>query len=592
MISQSSFAKRRKKCISIVAIGTACNIVLQSGFCYSLAWAAPLTSTPNGSPPSSNETVLDEAKLLALGPAAVSPQANLLDTKIDSEPAEELLDSASTGTCDTPISGNPVLAIADPSASDLSVSSNGRLISEGTPTLSGSVSIDEVERLTKQTAAKIFELERLNTYFRFEGSHVSHWRKWRNFAGDEAAAQTVAAGVLVFIIYSLRGLHRGATRTVIKFHGLQIPGKFYKLDPNTRLEHGFITTIPGIWVGVLQETYELGENFYNDWRAKQRGFDPKTTRAKATQIQHEIDRLLAERASLVDSGSSTPQERELELAEGKVLKDMRDLALNEYIDYYTRAKRIRTYENMFYLTDIAERTTGFASLLMGLISLQKGMGARNRLASLGVLQIVSAILAPAAPINGAISSHFVRLHAQHSVEKDINGIDARTPEVFDADRKHLEDLVLNSGSSGSPVLASISGRNGLYRMEKENLEAVHALRGREHRDAKSAFWQSVGIRTFAFGNKTAFGSVAIAGGFTHLNNPRHFDSLLLGATTPYYVTLQASSVDALRRTVQGQMLEHSDRAKGNLPKQIYKARLARLDQMEALTNPTKRISLK
>jgi len=86
--------------------------------------------------------------------------------------------------------------------------------------------------------------------------------------------------------------------------------------------------------------------------------------------------------------------------------------------------------------------------------------------------------------------------------------------------------------------------------------------------------------------------VAMAGGWTHLNNPRHFDQLLLGATTPYYVTLQMSGADVIRRNVSGQMLERRDRAKGYLPRQIYKTRLDRLDKMEAFTNPTKRISLK
>jgi len=360
----------------------------------------------------------------------------------------------------------------------LSVSPEGRLITSAQPaldqrtTLSGSVSIDETEQLTKQIAAKIFELERLNTYFRIESTHVSKWRKWRTFAGDEAAAQIVAAGVLVFIIYSLRGLHRGVTQTVIKFHGLSIPGRFYKLPPNTRLEGGIITTIPGIWIGIAQELYELGENYFNDWKAKQRGFDPKTTRTKATQIQNEIDKMLAERTNLVNSGQLTSQERELELAEGKVLKDMRDMALHEYIDYYARAKRVRSFENTFYLVDIAERATGFASLFMGLIALHLGMGGRNRLGDLGILQIISAILAPGAPIMGRILSTQVWKHAKRSIAKDINGIDVQSAEAFDADRKHLEDLVLNAGANGSPVLASLSTRTPVYRMEKENWYAI------------------------------------------------------------------------------------------------------------------------
>jgi hypothetical protein len=629
MTSQAS-SRLKRKSLSLLSIGTACSIFLQSSLCYSFAWAK---SPEANQPLAQSGGKIDEATLLVmrgtnsgLPPIDLDIQppsaANNDETTIDSaalgpdntamvpgsptEPTQEVERIIDQCNASTPslrsrkdtvalIGGDPKQYIVDQATSaepDMTVSPDGRLVAASGTTLSGSVSIDEVESLTKQIAGKIFELERMNTYFRIESTHVSRWRKWRTFAGDEAAAQTVAAGVLVFIIYALRGVHRGATRTVIKFHNLQIPGKFYKQPPNTRLEGGFITTIPGIWVGVAQEMYELGENYYNDWKCKQRGFDPKTTRAKATQIQGEIDKMLAERANLVNSGNVSSQERELQLAEGKVLKDMRDLALHEYIDYYARAKRVRTFENTFYTVDIAERVTGFVSLLMGLIALHIGTAGRNRLGVLGIMQEISAVLAPAAPITGRIVSTKVWKAAHRSIEKDIHGIDVNSAEAFDTDRKHLEDLVLNSSGSGSPVLASISNREPIYRLEKDNFSAIQDLRHREWHDAKSAFWQSVFIRTVAFGNKTAFASVAMAGGWTHLNNPRHFDQLLLGATTPYYVTLQMSGADVIRRNVSGQMLERRDRAKGYLPRQIYKTRLDRLDKMEAFTNPTKRISLK
>jgi hypothetical protein len=102
----------------------------------------------------------------------------------------------------------------------------------------------------------------------------------------------------------------------------------------------------------------------------------------------------------------------------------------------------------------------------------------------------------------------------------------------------------------------------------------------------------VGIRTIAFGNKTAFGAVAMAGGWTHLNNPRHYDQLILGATTPYYVTLQLAGADAIRKQWSIESERHRDRAKGYLPSQVYQARLDRLDQMEAIANPgSKRIDI-
>jgi hypothetical protein len=119
-------------------------------------------------------------------------------------------------------------------------------------------------------------------------------------------------------------------------------------------------------------------------------------------------------------------------------------------------------------------------------------------------------------------------------------------------------------------------------LEGENLQALDALSKREHHQAKSAYEQSVLHRFVAFGNKTAFGSVAIAGGFTHLNNPRHYDQLLLGATTPYEVTLDIAFVDTFRRQMQGMAQTKKERAKGELVDQVYEARLDRLEKMESI----------
>lgn len=520
----------------------------------------------------------------------------------------QLLMAASPEAVNTTAVSNQSVSVEDHQAGVIATRAGGQvnrqsqpaLIAEVPPALdrqlllAGSVSeVDEsVEKLTKEVMAKIFELERLNTYFRIESTRQSKWRKWRQFVADEQAAFGVGAGVLVIIIYALRGVHRGYTETKIKHDGFVIPGKFFQLPRNTALEDGIITTIPVIWVSVLQEIFELGQNYFYDWKARQRGFDYKTTRAKATALQNEIDSMLAERASLLASASAGSEERAVQAAEGKVLKDMRDLSLLEYKNYYSGGKKLRAYQNTFYMTDIAERVTGFTSLLMGLVSLKQNK--RNELAALGILQIISAILAPAAPIFAKMRADSVEKQANRSINKDITGIEATKPAVFDADRKHLEDLVLNSAGGGSSVISTIYSRDALYRLEGENLQALDALSKREHHQAKSAYEQSVLHRLVAFGNKTAFGSVAIAGGFTHLNNPRHYDQLLLGATTPYEVTLDIAFVDTFRRQMQGLAQTKKERARGELIDQVYEARLDRLEKMESIvkTAPGPRIGMR
>ena len=51
--------------------------------------------------------------------------------------------------------------------------------------------------------------------------------------------------------------------------------------------------LPGVWFAVGVELFELSQNYFNDWKAKQKGFDPKTTRLKAKELQDQIDALWA-----------------------------------------------------------------------------------------------------------------------------------------------------------------------------------------------------------------------------------------------------------------------------------------------------------
>jgi hypothetical protein len=157
-----------------------------------------------------NEKVLDEATLLALSSPSVGSAQNLIGPRLETktEPGEEILDSAGvanicslaapdglagtgqkpkaqsrvnekltgtdTASATSAVPGEVILAAAQvsdnvaavmdgaiPGQPSVSVTPDGRLVAASdTPsrtTLSGSVSVDEVEQLTKQIAAKQYK---------------------------------------------------------------------------------------------------------------------------------------------------------------------------------------------------------------------------------------------------------------------------------------------------------------------------------------------------------------------------------------------------------------------------------------------------
>src|SRR5262249_32654204 len=89
MTSQSS-SRLKRKYLSLLSVGTACSIFLQSSFCYSLAWA-------NSSDPIDRQAgKLDEATLVVMRGAETGLRPFTLDIPpaADSRAGETIIDAA------------------------------------------------------------------------------------------------------------------------------------------------------------------------------------------------------------------------------------------------------------------------------------------------------------------------------------------------------------------------------------------------------------------------------------------------------------------------------------------------------------------
>jgi hypothetical protein len=519
--------------------------------------------------------------------SVVAPAASTVNT------AAPLREANKTDAAPTKEENNVKIADAAPpsttttTTTTTSTTGGNKSIVAPSPLLNGVITTetnDPVEKVTRDALLKIFELERLNTYFRIESTRQSKWRKWRLLVSEEAAAIGVAAGIFIAMEQSLRSLHTG-----YKFHVVQIGpqlvfAKIFRPPGKSVLEHAFIVALPGVWFSVGVELFELSQNYFNDWKARQKGFDPKTTRIKAKQLQDEIDGLLAQRSNLVASASVSQPEKDIENAEQKVLVDMRDYVVQEYINYYAGARRLRCYQNMYYWLDLGEKVTGVISLQEGLESVRRGK--LNILVSFGWLQLVSAALVELTPPLAKIYSE-TRAHiSEKFIDGYLRGAPSMTAEQMDGDRKHLQDLYLNAGSGrGQTLLNNLMARDALYRTEGETYYALQAMKQREKDEARRAFKWSMCIRTIACVAKANFGISGILIGDGRQKAPRKITELLFEGTLPYEVALDLNIVDKFNTTFRAVGKENRLRANNELPGQIYRARLERLDQEQAIIAP-------
>jgi hypothetical protein len=619
---QEKSTKRSKAgLLKTTALGTAISITLQLTSCYAMAFANTATDDKAGN------QLASTAGLELLGPGGTSPseafdiapaktEQPTLTTIHENLASQEKSSSASAIALAEPASplreaSQETTSVVDPNAAKegkMSLAAATGLTSTTTtatttttastptsivapsPLLSGVVvteTSDPIETIDRDLIIKIFELERLNTYFRIESTKQSKWRKWRTLISEETAAISVAAGTLVAVEQSLRSLHTGYKFHVIKLGPALVFAKVFRPPGNIVLEHAYVTALPGVWFSVFQEAFELGQNYFSDWKAKQKGFDPTTTRIKAKQLQDQIDGMLTQREGLVASASITAPEKELASAEGKVLHDMRDITVQEYKNYYVGARKTRCYQNMFYLVDLGEKITGVMSLQCGLEAVRRNKLKFNE--GFGVLQATSALLVILTPVMAKMYSEWRAKAAQRTVDQTIHSTPSTTAEVFDADRKHLQDMYLATGSSrGQTMLNNLIARDALYRTEGENFYALQAMRNRQAAEEHKAFVDALKIRSVAFVGKMAYAvNVGFILGDGRQTAPRKITELIVAGTIPYEVVLDMSIYNKGMSAHRGYKDELRKKAKNELPGQIYRARLERLDQAQSVIAPKK-----
>ena len=226
--------------------------------------------------------------------------------------------------------------------------------------------------------------------------------------------------------------------------------------------------------------------------------------------------------------------------------------------------------------------------------LQAGLEAvrRNKIKfneAFGTLQATSAFLVILTPIMAKLYSNWRASGAQRNVDATIHSNAAVTAETFDADRKHLQDLYLANGSSrGQTMLNNLIARDAVYRMENENFYALQAMTAREKRDEHEAFINALKIRSVAFVGKMAYAvNVGFILGDGRQTAPRKITELIVAGTIPYEVVLDASIYDKAHTAIKGYKYENQLKSKNELPGQIYRARLERMDQAQGVLAPKK-----
>ncbi len=446
----------------------------------------------------------------------------------------------------------------------------------------------QLESLTTQIARKETELLRLNTNFRIECTRVSKWKPWRLFFYNLAASGSSNAGITS--ITSTRWHYRAHPKAMARSTAWSGP---------VCLLVGHCISLGGV---LTETTLDV----INDHKVKKKGFDVKSTHHRVIELTGELDRLVNARETvLAQSHVFTPSELELAKAEGSVLQDVRDLALNEYSQFFVRSHKFfgnRAASSLLAVT--AASTGGFEGSLLGIVSAYKR---RPKLVGPGgVGFIISGATIVATPATARLVANIRGGLARKKISSELNTMTTKSVSQLDADRAKLEQLASRSHSCEHYNLTNLSRRLSAYSKENKLFTAQNEINAREKASSNREFRERMLFATLIGGTKMSWGINLANAGFRFsphsilqltkvkgkvqakiVSDPAPAKlftrRVAIGATT-YVPGTGLWIFDTLQNRIRGEMRNHTLASQKNLPGALLKERLDRVEEIDEVFN--------
>lgn len=443
--------------------------------------------------------------------------------------------------------------------------------------------ISDVDNLSTRILQKELDLLRLNTRFRLETSDRSRLKPWRVFAYNLAAAGVSNAGITTIAAERWRTWQRPATAS----------RNTLKAGP-TLLLIGHSISLGGIFI---ESTIDI----IKDYKTRKRGFDPETTRKRAIELTKNIDDLIQQRESLMPA-EQTKDQGHSEILEGKLLKDLRNIAAGDYAQSYIRARKRKVARNVSYINGAtAASTGGYMGSLCGLLAVADR---KPRLAGpAGIGFILSGTHIAVAPVVTRVASDIEAARARQQLPPQLVMANPRFATDFDTHRDQFKTALNNESDEKAQKRLIIYDALNLLTDEQT------AMNVREKQRSNTDFKERLFYNAAIGGTKIGWGIQLANAGFgfhprppqptvkipvqvgaetipVTLPKPRGATELFAhrvaqGATT-YIPGTGLWILDTLQSRARGERELYSMGSQDALPHQKLGRRLSKLDELEKL----------
>jgi hypothetical protein len=429
-----------------------------------------------------------------------------------------------------------------------------------------------LESLTSKALHDEVEFMILNTRFRMATTDKNRIKPWRVFLYNLAGSGVATAGITTIAAERWRTWQRPATAN----RGALKAGPIMLLT-----SHSIMTG--GVLVEALLDAI-------NDRKQRKRGLDAKTTQKRTIELCSAIDNTLAERDKLALTMNSLPeQDRQLIAAEGLILKDLRNMALAEYVQFHIRAKRRLGSRNISYLNQLSAATTGgYMGSLCGLLAVAD----RNpKLAGpAGIGFIISGANIVTGPIIGRVAGNIAAKRTKQRLQRELGAL---APAHFDEHITALRRLVHTEDTRLAARLSVYETADLIFKQQAQ-------MNAAEKKKADKEFLERCVFNAAIGGTKMAWGiQLSNAGyGFKQAApapRPRGRASLIpvkrpktpaqlfakrvAQGSTSYIPGTSLWILDTLQARLRGELDVYSMGSQAALPHQKLKARESKLIEL-------------
>lgn len=536
---------------------------------------APFAMAETGAAVQEQSTVSDESTTNSIG--AANPENNTkiaygnftLNGPLGTVPgkAEDTEEGANATAEETSESGAPQLLAEAPILAQSPAAEQFTL--SGGASITPEESVSKIDDLTKQILLKEIELQKFNLHYSQEVAKQGRWKGWRYAGLQEINMGTGLAGAIISVVN--RGAH---------LHRAQGVHRHFQESAN------YIPMIGSI-IGAGAAVMEFGVNGYHDLVARRHGFSPTAATKHVEGIKNDIDSLMTQRAALTKVEASSPAlsgHVEVDDAEGKVLKDLRDQSLQEFQRFHVGARKLIAFQQWQYFFDFAKYTTNAIGYEFAYLSLHRRHRIWNGRA--GALFIVSGQLTMWGPILSRVAAKGVGELTKHRIKHVMQDSNDAKVQVLESDLAVLDRLI-KQGKVSNLGVANAIDRGGLYGEHQRFFNDEIRAAQKKNAAAKLTATQNIGAGLYVGGTKTASGILFAIPGFNHHYNnssaraSRVTNDLLFTASLIAIPSSAFGMLDTLRIQVRGEINRHKALKAGMLPGQIASARLKQLDDMEA-----------